>query len=98
MEKLHRLYALAWLLLVLCTLTAYTSSNNCGKIAFISDRDGKAQIYVMDADGSNVVNLTNDFFENWAPEWSPDGEKIAFQSDRDGNWEIYIMDVDGSNI
>jgi Tol biopolymer transport system component len=72
------------------------------KIAFESDRDGPVEIYVMDADGSDVTRLTNsannDLF-NINPSWSPDGEKIAFESNRDGNHEIYTMDADdGSDV
>src|SRR3990172_1844040 len=68
-----------------------------GKIAFASERDGNYEIYVMDADGSNPTNLTNDGATDGGPAWSPDGGKIAFTSERDGNYEIYVMDADGSN-
>ena len=67
------------------------------KIAFDSERDGNAEIYVMDADGSNQINLTNNPANDRDPVWSPDGKKIAFSSNRDGNYEIYVMDTDGSN-
>ncbi|MBM3242783.1 hypothetical protein FJZ31_41510 [Candidatus Poribacteria bacterium] len=67
------------------------------KIAFISERDGNLEIYVMNADGSNPVKLTNNPAWDANPAWSPDGTKIAFQSRRDGNWEIYVMDADGAN-
>ena len=67
------------------------------KIAFDSDRDGNAEIYVMDADGSNPVRLTSNATSDRLPAWAPDGSKIAFDSDRDGNREIYVMDADGSN-
>ncbi len=68
------------------------------RIAFHSDRDGNPEIYVMDADGSNVTRLTNDPADDGFPTWSPDGSRIAFFSDRDGNPEIYVMDADGSNV
>ncbi len=68
-----------------------------GRIVFESSRDGKPQIYVMDADGSNQTRLTNNSAWEEKPVWSPDGSKIAFQSSRDGNIEIYVMDADGSN-
>jgi Tol biopolymer transport system component len=56
-------------------------------------------IYVMDADGSNVELLTGpDKLSDMYPVWSPDGTKIAFSSNRDGNYEIYVMDTDGSNV
>ena len=68
------------------------------RIAFQSNRDGNWEIYVMNADGSGVTNLTNNSDHDVAPAWSPDGKRIAFRSDRDGNWEIYVMNADGSGV
>ena len=67
------------------------------RIAFVSDRDGNFEIYMMNADGSNQTRLTNNPAEDGMPAWSPDGSCLAFNSDRDGNFEIYVMDADGSN-
>ena len=75
------------------------------QIAFVSGRSGNAEIYVMDADGGNQLNLTNHPDGDVSPAWSPDGQRIAFMSDRDGrvdirhspNYEIYVMDADGGN-
>jgi Tol biopolymer transport system component len=64
------------------------------KIAFMSSKEGNNEIYVMDADGSNQSNLTNNDGYDDFPNWSPDGTKIAFASARDGNVEIYVMDVE----
>ena len=64
-------------------------------IVFSSYQDGKSQIYVMNADGSNVRQLTNDKFENDMPVWSPDGKRIAYVSNKTGHKEIYVMNVDG---
>ena len=68
------------------------------RIAFSSDRTGDSEIFVMDPNGDNVVQLTNSPREDWQPSWSPDGERIVFASPRAGNWEIYVMDSDGENV
>lgn len=65
-------------------------ASNGGKIAFHSNRDGNWEIYVMDADGKNQVNLTQNGAGDSEPAWSPDGKKIAFTSVRDGNCGIYV--------
>ena len=66
------------------------------RIAFMSDRDGNFEIYVMNADGSRQTRLTHDEADDSLPVWSPDG-RIAFTSDRDGNFEMYVMNADGSS-
>jgi probable HAF family extracellular repeat protein len=69
-----------------------------GKIVFSREGD----IYIMEPDGSNVMNITNTpNFRELEPTWSPDGSHIAFacSSGSAGNWErpdIWIMNPDGS--
>jgi Tol biopolymer transport system component len=55
-----------------------------------------SEIWVMNADGSGALQLTNSHAQDQNPTWSPDGSKIAFVSDRDGNQQIYAMNADGS--
>jgi len=67
-----------------------------GRIAFVSNRDGNSEIYVMNADGTGQTNLTNNSVAALELVWSPNGAKIAFVSYRDGNQEIYMMNADGT--
>src|SRR5690606_27961927 len=54
------------------------------QIVFRSTRDGTFDLYLMDADGTNVRRLTNDAWRENFPVFSPAGDAIAFSSDRDG--------------
>ena len=47
------------------------------RIAFTSDRDGRSEVYVMNADGSGVTRLTHNDAVDSSPAWSPDGRRIA---------------------
>jgi TolB protein len=67
------------------------------RIAFVSERDGNLEIYIMGANGENQRNLTNNPAWDSFPTWSPDGQRIAFHSYRDGNCEIYVMGANGEN-
>lgn len=79
------------------TLPAWSPDDS--RIAFVSYRDGNAEIYVTKIDGSDPINLTNNLTDDWDPTWSPDGSMIAFTSDRDGNPEIYVISSsDGKNL
>jgi TolB protein len=67
------------------------------RIAFSSTREhsGNTEIYVMNADGSNLRRLTNNPAIDTTPTWSPTGTQIAFTSDRRGPAQIWIMSADG---
>lgn len=66
-------------------------------VVFVSNRQGKHNIWLMKADGSGARNLTLDRGENDTPAWAPDGRRIAFQSTRvTGTPYVYLMDADGS--
>ena len=98
---MHRRYNLAYFILASVVALSLTPLMVCveaqAQITFVSQRDGNAEIYVMDADGGDQRNLTNHRNEDWWPSWSPDGKRIVFVSERDGNREIYVMDADGGN-
>ena len=61
----------------------------------MSSRDGNPDIYVMNADGTNVHRVTNHPANDVTPTWSPKGTEIAFTSDRAGTPQIYIVSADG---
>lgn len=113
-EERHRLISgrfgaalavLALVLLVVGAIVAHASQTAFpginGKIAFGGSTGGSCascEIVVMNADGTNQVNLTNDPAADQGPVWSPDGTKIAFDSGRDGDEEVWVMNADGSNL
>jgi TolB protein len=69
---------------------------------FTSNRDGQSDIYVMDADGSNVRRLTT--MGAIQAVWSRDGKRVAFisqspQKIAGANWlEVFVMDAEGNNV
>ena len=70
-----------------------------GQVVFVSNRDGDPEIYRMDTNGENLLQLTLNTVRDSSPDWSPDGNRIAFSSDRNADVDdIFIMDADGSNV
>jgi TolB protein len=69
------------------------------KITFMSNRaSGLYDIYVMNADGSDLRRLTSNGCHNGDPDWSPDGLRIAFYSCSGSGVDIYVMQTDGSGV
>ncbi len=76
-------------------------SPNGKQIMFQSDRDGDNDLYVMNVDGSGVIQLTDNpaSDEGDFAGWSPDGARIVFSSRRDGgDLDIFVMNADGSGV
>ncbi len=67
------------------------------QIVIASDNDGDQDIFIMDADGSNIHQLTYNEDKDKDPNWSPDGKQIVFTSNRYGDDEIFVMNTDGTN-
>lgn len=71
-----------------------TYSPDGRRVAFMSTRPGRGQIYVMDADGANqraLVNFDGDG-SAYSPEWSPDGGRVAFHRDIAGGRHVLVYD------
>ena len=80
----------------------WAEAPSTAKIAYSSWRDGNMDIYLMNPDGSEEVQLTHHRAADAGPKWSPTGEKILFVSNRGqrawGTWDLYLMSADGSNV
>ena len=84
-----------------------TVSPDGSKLAFVSDRDGNREIYILDLkwmdgytqwEGKNLTNITQTASHDWTPQFSPSNDKIlytTYYSDSD-NYDIFIMNIDGS--
>jgi TolB protein len=74
------------------------------RLAFVSQRDGNREIYLLASDtltstnSTGLMNITQHPAEDWTPAWSPDGQHIAFSSNRQGNWEVFIVNADGTGL
>lgn len=62
----------------------------------------RAEIFIMDADGGNNRQLTDNGAANWAPAWHPNGRQIIFSSNLHApgtrNFDLYLMNSDGSSL
>ena len=80
------------------SISALAKAPETAKIVFTSRRDGNFEIYSMNPDGSEQINLTQHRAKDSAPIWSPTGKQILFVSDRGGIEDLYLMDPDGTNV
>jgi len=78
------------------------------QIAFSGSHGGITDLYIVDADGSHLRQLTNDQYGDLQPAWSPDGQRLAFATDRSpetdlsilkfAKWRIAVMDLKSGAI
>jgi len=75
-----------------------TWSSDGSMIAFASSRAGARQLFVMNADGTNIRQVTNLDFMGGRSSFSPDGTKLAFYRGPAGDRDIYVINIDGTGF
>jgi eukaryotic-like serine/threonine-protein kinase len=84
--------------------TSIPNTNTLGQIAYVSNRTGLPQVWMIDSNGSNQHQITNLKEGACQPDWSPDGQKIVFISPcskRDTRYpkgNLFTMNIDGTNL
>ncbi|HET7622480.1 MAG TPA: BamA/TamA family outer membrane protein [Gemmatimonadaceae bacterium] len=82
---------LARIALPLDGITGPSWSTDGRQLVFSGNRGGITDLYMVDADGKNLRQLTNDRFGDIQPQWSPDGKTIAFASERGDGADISLL-------
>ncbi|HTF45669.1 MAG TPA: winged helix-turn-helix domain-containing protein, partial [Terriglobales bacterium] len=67
------------------------------RVAFSSSRSGQMEVWVSNAEGGNLVQLTSSAEHSGTPRWSPDGRWIAFDRHLNDGWHIFVMASDGGH-
>ena len=104
MNKINRFLRRCLFLLLLALMIAWDSTAQGlePRIVFESNHDGNWfgnwDIYSMDLNGNNLLQLTDDPAYDKHPACSPDGRRIAFRSERNLTPDLYAMDSDGNNV
>jgi TolB protein len=66
---------------------------NSTRLVLVGNRTGRKEIYLCDADGQNVVQLTQHRSISLSPKWGPDGRNIVYTSFMKGYPDVYMVDV-----
>ncbi|HNA15293.1 MAG TPA: DPP IV N-terminal domain-containing protein, partial [Ferruginibacter sp.] len=65
------------------------------QIAFYGkSENGKYDIFIMDIDGNNLVNISRDDTEDYSPSWSPDGKWIACTRGSSKNYDVWLIHLE----
>jgi Tol biopolymer transport system component/serine/threonine protein kinase len=80
--------------------TTYTQIDVSSDGEWVAASTGEAQetLTLIRTDGGTIRRLTDDFFNNRGPSWSPDGSVLLFYSDRSGSYQLHSIKADGSGL
>jgi Tol biopolymer transport system component len=82
-----------------CLFAAFLVLSGCARVVFVSDRDGRQQIYKSWANGNFQTNISNNSYIDDFPDLSPEADRIVFASFREqAGQNLYIMDLAGANL
>ena len=70
-----------------------TWSPDNNRIAFVALKDGKTDIYLLSLDKQNIVQLTDDPFDDNHPDWHPASDKLVYSSEQEGKYKLFILDL-----
>lgn len=93
---MKRIVVMTFVCLLLCS--GAVDALMVQKIVWMSENSGNQDIWIMNPDGTDKVQLTSGPYNDIAPAISPDGKTIAFTSNRSGSTQIWTMDVFGNNL
>jgi TolB protein len=88
-----------WLAAGACAALAAARAGDAPLVLTVSTRAGNADVFLVNPNTGDALNLTCHEAADGFPAWSPDGRRIAFVSDRfGGTANVFVMDADGENV
>jgi len=65
-------------------------------VMFSSNRNGNLDLWSLDLESQQLVQITDDKAHDWDPAYTPDGEHVIWSSNRSGNMEVWMANLNGS--
>ena len=83
-----------WAISFLIITSVWAYAEDVRYISFSSNQSGNYDIYIIDTNGGNLQNITDNRTDDYGAAWSPDGHYFAYTSDPNRNADIYVMDME----
>jgi Tol biopolymer transport system component len=101
--RLPAIFYILAVVLMACSPARATYPGKNGRIAFVGNFSGTWQLYTINPDGSDLLQVTSLpatelQAQDWSPNYSPDGQQIVFSHDMTGAAELYVINVDGTGL